>query len=395
MSKALELALTGLIPTLDGPLPQELLELASSLLAQSRTKVSSLKAEEETARAYTCANLACERLKQSLNLPKIEPRPPCPPRVYQKLYRYFETTLLPHGRPPKTSTKSAIATSTSPPAEKSPRNPSRQQQQPHQRPTIQKHSLARNPVVTAASALATSAIPAWVTLAISHLCTKLLAPAAIPHVVDGVTSIITQPSPFLSNDKSAPPEGKKDKIPALIIAVYFFVTTRLSNQETTGVEYVRQRGEAMVAMEANPRVLDGGGPFGTKDVDVWVKEISERGWLRLDWFNNISEEQGLLPEEAGEAAEPEAAVGHSTSVRTVGHASPSKKPPPSYNPNNHNNNTLHIGLGTMGPGHNQMQDRVDYLSEDKRLDFIDWKEALMTRIEILEQGNPDQMDVSD
>jgi len=61
MSKALELALSGLIPTLDGPLPQELLELASSLLAQSRTKASSLKAEEETARAYTCANLACER----------------------------------------------------------------------------------------------------------------------------------------------------------------------------------------------------------------------------------------------------------------------------------------------------------------------------------------------
>ena len=32
-----------------------------------------------------------------------------------------------------------------------------------------------------------------------------------------------------------------------------------------------------------------------------------------------------------------------------------------------------------------MQDRVDYLSEEKRLDFIEWKEGIMRRIEALEQ----------
>lgn len=61
MDRSVSQALTGLVPTLTGPLPPELLELAVSLLAQSRSKASSLKADEEIARCYACANLACER----------------------------------------------------------------------------------------------------------------------------------------------------------------------------------------------------------------------------------------------------------------------------------------------------------------------------------------------
>ena len=54
-------ALQTLVPSLTGPLPQELVELAVSLLAQSRNKASSLKIGEEIARPYACANIACER----------------------------------------------------------------------------------------------------------------------------------------------------------------------------------------------------------------------------------------------------------------------------------------------------------------------------------------------
>lgn len=61
MSRPLEQALTGLIPSHNGPLPPELTTLAASLLAQSRSKASSLKPEEEIARTYACAHLACER----------------------------------------------------------------------------------------------------------------------------------------------------------------------------------------------------------------------------------------------------------------------------------------------------------------------------------------------
>lgn len=61
MNRSVEQALTSLIPRHNGALPPELLELASSLLAQSRNKASNLKAEEEIGRTYACANIACER----------------------------------------------------------------------------------------------------------------------------------------------------------------------------------------------------------------------------------------------------------------------------------------------------------------------------------------------
>lgn len=61
MDRAVAQALTSLIPEWNDALPQELLDLAASLLAQSRNKASSLKAEEEIARTYACAHLACER----------------------------------------------------------------------------------------------------------------------------------------------------------------------------------------------------------------------------------------------------------------------------------------------------------------------------------------------
>jgi origin recognition complex subunit 6 len=43
-----------------------------------------------------------------------------------------------------------------------------------------------------------------------------------------------------------------------------------------------------------------------------------------------------------------------------------------------------------------MQDRVDYLSDKKRLDFLDWKEGILKRIEALERQGaaPDDMDTS-
>ena len=61
MDRSIAQALGSLMPSLTGSLPPELLDLAVSLLAQSRSKASSLKADEEIARSYTCANIACER----------------------------------------------------------------------------------------------------------------------------------------------------------------------------------------------------------------------------------------------------------------------------------------------------------------------------------------------
>ena len=60
-NRPVEQALATLLPTHAQDLPQELLSLAISLVAQSRSFSSSLKPEEEIARPYACAEIACKR----------------------------------------------------------------------------------------------------------------------------------------------------------------------------------------------------------------------------------------------------------------------------------------------------------------------------------------------
>lgn len=59
--KSIEQSLCNLLPTHADGLPDELVKLAANLMAQSRTYGSSLKPEEEIARPYACAEIACKR----------------------------------------------------------------------------------------------------------------------------------------------------------------------------------------------------------------------------------------------------------------------------------------------------------------------------------------------
>lgn len=92
MPTPIEQALITLVPTLNS-LPQELVDLSTSLLAQSRNKASSLKPEEEIGRTYACAHIAVERLKPRLDIDKVVARPPVAPRIYKKLYGYLDSAL--------------------------------------------------------------------------------------------------------------------------------------------------------------------------------------------------------------------------------------------------------------------------------------------------------------
>jgi hypothetical protein len=97
------------------------------------------------------------------------------------------------------------------------------------------------------SADSTNDIAPWIHPTIRGLCKELGAPAAAPHILAGVTTILTLPSPPSSNDGENQKEKKKDKIPALIAAVYFRVRVRLSgrNSTTTFQEFVSQRNEVL------------------------------------------------------------------------------------------------------------------------------------------------------
>ena len=117
MSRSIEQNLLSLMPTHGPQLPHRLVDTARTLLTQSRQRASTLKADEEVARMYACAHIACERsvadgprspqrqlpfrhtalthhrLKIPLDLPPIEARPPIPPRVYQRLFTHLDNIL--------------------------------------------------------------------------------------------------------------------------------------------------------------------------------------------------------------------------------------------------------------------------------------------------------------
>lgn len=99
MPTPIEQALASLLPTLS-PLPHELLDLSTSLLAQSRARASTLKPEEEIGRTYACCHIACERLGKKLALEIVgRPTPPVQPRVYAKLKGFLGSMLRTPGTP--------------------------------------------------------------------------------------------------------------------------------------------------------------------------------------------------------------------------------------------------------------------------------------------------------
>lgn len=186
--------------------------------------------------------------------------------------------------------------------------------------------------------------------AVRRLCAALEAPAAPPHVLAGVSSILTLPLPGLGGTADEGPR-KRDKIAVLIIAVFLFVATRLVGRETSGGEYSRRK---EVGIQALRGVGGGGGEDGEeeiegRDVDGWVREIGARGWQTLDWFANVREGSGLGLGPGGEEEEQEeegsvdegggesGVVGETvTPVRRKG-----------LETRNVNVGTLQAGLGTM------------------------------------------------
>lgn len=231
---------------------------------------------------------------------------------------------------------------------------------------------------------------------IRRLCTALEAPAAPPHVFAGVSSILTLPAPIQSETVTGG-EPKRDKIPAMIIAVYFLVRTRLSGIGTSPSEYSRVGSAALAILDS----IDAGkaqrGDVNGSDVDEWLREIRDRGWTTLDWFENIGEATGLESDGvrvANGASEDE--------LNSKQEKAPMKQSLISLDRSK--KNTLQAGLGTMvgvlklscvvvsGLFVQQMQDKVDYLSEERRLGYVTWKQDILARIERRE--GEQHMDVS-
>ncbi|KAJ5760331.1 Origin recognition complex subunit 6 [Penicillium odoratum] len=446
MNRPVEQALGNLVPTHANDLPQELLSLASSLVAQSRSFSSSLKPEEEIARPYACAEIACRRLTRALKLPPLLGHPPCPPRVYKKLYSYLDRSLssssvgikrTASGSVAGTPSRSHSIHATPSKATVGGRTPSKVAPTPRglqntpSKSTPLKRSVSvaklgtpsksvRKPTGHPNGISASTVIPdapAWAMTAIRTVCKTLSTPAPRtttwsrppisrtlpPHIFAGVSSILYLTSSMSSNEEGIDEETLdflepivsitnanndedfKELVYAMVVAVYFLVLARRRNPAASEDGEVANEGQKMdkkTFTEMRQTALTSLGLPNDRrhrdDVDHWIGLIMEQGWAnQQEWFENIPLAGELDGEdEEGNSFrnldEEDAAFRGVNLPKRNGETSGAKEGSRS---NDATRGGLLPGLGTM------MQDRVDWLSEDRREDFMDWKAEMLGRIE--------------
>ena len=87
------------------------------------------------------------------------------------------------------------------------------------------------------------------------------------------------------------------KIPALIVAVYILVTTRLAGTETVPDEY---RNRSALALEIVKDFRAADMEVGNADIDNCMREVMDQKWTQMDWFQNITPGTGVGLDEGAE-----------------------------------------------------------------------------------------------
>jgi len=390
MNRSLEQTLFSLLPTHNSALPQPLTDLASSLLAQSRHRASTLKAEEEIARLYACAHIACDRLKTTLDLPPIEPRPPIPPRIYKRLYTHLDH-ILPAGsstpgriRTPSAKLRAAAGTGTplgiSPLVNKTRLTPGKEKSLAQFRGSAPgtPSKSGRTPSssrVAGTGAAGTDPFPPWIRPTLRFLCAELQTPRLGPVVVSGLESIA------LPHGRRSDDEWVWENLVPLMAALYLYVWNALTSRGNTApVELAKMRKDVVRTMQRGREEVVIKGKGGeevlweawkeprVKDLDTAAAKIHRNGWLQMGWAGAIDD---LLTVDRERESDGEEEVGDEN------------------------------GLDMIWRKDSMLQERFDYLSEWRRKEYASWKANMLKRIKSLERGpsqkgrDEDAMDMND
>ncbi|ESA43516.1 hypothetical protein GE21DRAFT_2899 [Neurospora crassa] len=415
MNRSIEQALLSLLPTHNTTLPQPLVDLASSLLAQSRHRASTLKAEEEIARTYACAHLACDRLKITLNLPPIDPRPPIPPRIYKRLCSHL-SNILPStsstpGRGGGTPRKAEQTTAATPRSQRTVKTPtSRLRDQQHRaddltaspsagRSARSNRSAATGRTTTPGTTTGPGkekplhqfrgtlfprkdgtsgeggGLPGWMKPTLRFLL-KELGPSHIgPVVMSGLESIVA-PRGQRTED-----EWVNANLVSLLGALYLLVWRGVTwpGSDIDEGKYLAMRKKVVAALKKarenvkvavklgtgreeeeeqdEEKVWEGWVDDGArvKDLNAATLHIGREGWLEMDWAAGVEDlaRTVLEKEDYDDAAED-------------GRGSDK------------------VDLFRVGQGDSMFQDRYDYLGERKQKEYAIWKQGILRKIKALE-----------
>ena len=379
MSKQIELTLSSLLPTVS-LLPPEVLTLATSLLAQSRTKAAQLKPEEEIGRTYACCHIACQRLGHRFALEIAKPAPPVKPSVYNKLHTYFNAVLATPKTPSKTCTLDRVREQG---ARSSPRGMGVSSQ-----PTSGKDTSA-NTVTTPTGKrkvgveLNETNVPTWVMPMIRRICKDCSVPELVPHVFAGVQSLLregrtpTKKRKISTDEKVV--ESTVAHMPALVVAVFITVYGLAYTSEAADVEYKIQAGRAAKDYcDENARQLS----FSIETEDALREEAKTclnknlDDWAKMEWYRNVPLlERSTQVDGQGEEADE----GPLTPVKRPS-KTPLRRKEKHAGRRDLDAESEHVGAAGLLPGLGTMfQPAVDWLSDEKRADFILWKKMMLRK----------------
>ncbi|KAG6318687.1 hypothetical protein E4U22_005182 [Claviceps purpurea] len=371
MSRQIEQALLSLMPTYGSDLPPSLVELAGSLLAQSRHRASTLKADEEIARQYACANIACERLKTSLDLPPIAPRPPIPPRIYNRLYAHLDAILPNASTTPRPSRVRIPSRRIRENADTMPIK-SQPRAVPSRGTPTKEMSLAKFRVPSrAASALKARKLDVqgsrhhrvhpWIQPVIRHMCAESGQKKLAPTIFAGIECTL------VPDGRPAEDAWLVDHVTDLVAALYFFVMMRVRSITSVGAginreSYVPLRKEiltllaqagqqvAVPAFEEDDAFWAGWRSIQSRDFDAAVAKVNENKWLSGDWYDGIVD------------------VLCSTDKADVDMLEVEQE-----------QEERQASLPTRRADA-MLQEQNDYLSETKRADFAAWRDEMLGKI---------------
>ncbi|KAI1492834.1 origin recognition complex, subunit 6 [Biscogniauxia mediterranea] len=392
MSRTLEPILLSLLPTYSTDLPQPLLELAASLLAQSRNNAGTLKAEEEVARSYACAHIACERLKISLDLPPIQPRPPIHPRIYKRLYTHLDNVLPANsvgksGRVRTPSSKmrdSGIFGSVNGKRTPSRATPNKDESLARFRSPATKgdgtptKSTGRPPVIPAKRKAGgvISALPAWIRPTIQLLCKELDEERIGRTVLAGIQTIAAP------HGRPTKDEWVNGNLTPLVAAIYLLVSSQLYVLEQGAVDkknYAQKRKSILDVLERAQETVKvkgmdedelwiGWTDVGTKDLDAAATKIVESGWQKDEWFESIK----VMAKKTNQPGEEDGSVDEEANDNDEGRFS----------------EKLH-----MQKGDTMFQTRWD-MTDQKREEYRKWKTGILQQIEEIERSGAAEVDAS-
>jgi origin recognition complex subunit 6 len=383
------------------------------------------------------ANVAVLSLKQRLGLEKLQPRPPVPPRIYKKLYEYFDKSLQAPSTPrtprhrdvlevsnknnggtPRSSGRGGTGRDRTRTTEAQDRElvgdetPSRRSEKRKAPEVVSEEATARanarrritfdRTVRDEVDEDGIEKLPPWVEAMIGYLTAAFDITESGHHILTGLKSVLkttgynaSNAKPLLGADRPVAGIGPRParavnnhgpittpQIPALLIILLLYTNVKVTDQKMDQNQYRIDRARGIAAVrETHEGYLQSDEDL-MFDIGVFLERATRDGWLLQKWYTE-------MPMGPGNGSEK-----HQDVVDTIKDGRPilegledptstrlaktplrrKEKHSASSDQDFQSAAGLKPGLGTM------FQDAVDWLSDERRARHRDWDQDIRARI---------------